>query len=345
MKVGNSLPLPLIPLLVAGAAAVSAAVAGKKGYDSFQNLKETKELAKLIESKYKSAYRNFETSRDETNTTFEDYGRLKLEILDGTMKQFIENFKQIKNVHFKGEAVTDEFVSNSEIEQFVLNIEKQVVKAGQVMTAGIASLAGGGLAAMGALGATTTFAAASTGTAIATLSGIAAQNATLAFLGGGSLAAGGLGIAGGTLVLGGIALAPALAIGSLIFAASTEKKLEEMYARKAEVDAEVQKLQSATNVMIQITRTTKSMQELAHSTNKLLLANISRMISIIEQKGNDFKNYFLEEQVTIHNNYKLAVIMRDILNTTILDEKGQLTPNLQSVVISEKQKISVIQGA
>lgn len=156
------MPLPLIPLIVAGAAAASAAVAGKKGYDSYQNMKETKELAEKLESMYKKAYKNFEKSRDETNKTFEDYGRLKLEILYGTMKQFVENFKQIKNVYFKGEAVTDEFVLNSEVEQFILNIEKQVVKARQVMTAGIASLAGGGLAAMGAVGATTTFAAAST---------------------------------------------------------------------------------------------------------------------------------------------------------------------------------------
>jgi hypothetical protein len=336
------MPLPLIPLIVAGAAAASAAVAGKKGYDSYQNMKETKELAEELESKYKKAYKQFETGRDETNITFENYGHFKLEVLDGTMKRFVENFKQIKYVNFNGEAVTDKFVSNSEVEHFVLNIEKQVVKAGQVMTAGIASLAGGGLAAMGAVGATTTFAAASTGTAIATLSGIAAQNATLAFLGGGSLAAGGLGIAGGTLVLGGIALAPALAIGSLIFASSTEKKLQEMYAKKAEVNTEVQKLKSATDVMSQITSTTKSMQELAQSTNKLLIANISKMVGIINQRGNDFRNYSKEEQVTIHNNYKLAVIMRDILNTTILNEKGELMPNLQSVITAEKQKISAI---
>ena len=336
------MPLPLIPLVVAGAAAASAAVAGKKGYDSYQNMKETKELAEELESKYKKAYKNFETSRDETNNTFENYGLLKLEILDGTMKEFVVNFKQIKHINFKGEAVTDNFVTNSEIEEFVLNIEKQVVKAGQVMTAGIASLAGGGLAAMGAVGATTTFAAASTGTAIATLSGIAAQNATLAFLGGGSLAAGGLGVAGGTLVLGGIALAPALAIGSLIFASSTEKKLEEMYAKKAEVNTEVQKLKSATDVMAQITRTTKSMQELAQSTNELFKTNIRKMVQIINVKGNDFRNYSTEEQAVIHNNYKLAVIMKNILNTTILNEQGELMPNLQSVITAEKQKVTAI---
>lgn len=338
------MPLPFIPFIVAGAAAASAAIAGKKGYDSYNNMQETKELAQQLESKYKKAYKNFESSRDATNEAFESYGLLKLEILNGSMKGFVDTFSQIKNVSFKGEAVTDNFVSSSDIDQFVLNIEKQVVKAGQVMTAGVASIAGGGLAAMGAVGATTTFAAASTGTAIASLSGIAAQNATLAFLGGGALSAGGLGIAGGTMVLGGIALAPALAIGSLIFASSTEKKLEEMYKKKAEVNSEVEKLRSASNVMAKIKSTTNNMYSLADSTNKLFLNKIDEMKVIIQQKGKDFRNYSTEEQTTIHNNYKLAIIMRDILNTTILDDRGQLMPNLQSVITAEKRKISTIKG-
>lgn len=334
------MPLPLIPLLVAGVAAASTAVAGKKGYDSYQNMKEMKELAEQLKSKYDRAYKAFEKSKDATNSTFEEYGEYKLEILNGTMKAFVHEFKKIKNINFTDQAVVDKLDTAQGVEKVIADINKQVVTAGQVITAGVASLAGGGLAAMGALGATTTFAAASTGTAIATLSGIAAQNATLAFLGGGSLAAGGLGVAGGTLVLGGIALAPALAIGSLIFAASTEKKLEEMYAKKAEVNTEVEKLRSASGVMDKIRTTTVSMQELAESTERLFKVNISKMATIINSKGVDFRDYSTEEQKTIHDNYKLAVIMRDILNTTILNEDGNLAPNIQTVITAQHQKLS-----
>lgn len=337
------MPLPLIPLIILGATAASTALAGKKGYDSVKNMKETKQLAEELGTSYNEVYEEFKRVRDETNEEFEEYGLLKLEILDGSMKWFVETFRQIKHVNFTDEAVTDEFVSNSEIEQFVLTIERQVVKAGQVLAAGVASLAGGGLAAMGALGATTTFAVASTGTAIAALSGIAAQNATLAFLGGGSLAAGGLGVAGGTLVLGGIALAPALAIGSLIFAASTENKLQEMYGKQAEVQAEIEKLHAATNAMEQITSTTASMRDLAKSTDQLLSATIHKMSEIIQSKGVDFCGYKMDEKTAIHNSYKLAVIMRDILNTTILDEQGELIPHIHSVITANKKKISTVQ--
>ena len=344
MKEGEFMPLPLIPLVVAGVTAASATLAGKKGYDSYKNMKETKDLAEWLESKYKRAFKHFESSRDKTNKTFEEYGLLKLQILDDTMKDFVSSFKQIKNVNFKGEVVTDTFVSNKNLELFVLDIEKQVVKAGQVMTAGVASIAGGGLAAMGALGATTTFAAASTGTAIASLSGIAAQNATLAFLGGGALSAGGLGIAGGTMVLGGIALAPALAIGSLIFASSTEKKLEEMYNKKTEVELEVQKLESTTAVMMKIRGTTNEMYKLTSSTKSLLEVKIKQMNNIIQEKGLNFECYNEDEQNIIYQNYKLAVVMKEILNTTILNDEGSLAPNILSFIKAEKLKLDEIRG-
>lgn len=333
---------PFIPLIVAGVVAASTGLAGKKGYDSYQNMQETKELAQSLESKYKRAFKKFEIGRDYTNNRFEKYGLLKLNILDDSMKEFVATFKQIKNMDFKGEAVTDQFLSDKEIERFVLDVEKQVINAGQVMKAGIASLAGGGLAAMGALGATTSFAAASTGTAIASLSGIAAKNATLAFLGGGALGAGGLGMSVGTLVLGGIAIAPTLAISSLIFASSTEKKLEDMYVQRAVVYTEVEKLKSATNVMTQISSTTEAMHDLADSTNKMFLVTINKMKKIINKNGKDFGKYSQEEKEIIYNNYKVAIIMRDILNTTILNDKGELMPNIQSIIKAEQLKVSAL---
>ncbi|MBD8036155.1 hypothetical protein H9635_05325 [Solibacillus sp. A46] len=336
------MPLPFIPLVIAGAVAASTAVASKKGYDSYKNMKETKELAEELHKKYTTAYDAFDSMKEQTNEQFEHYGKLKLDILNETMKHFIKSFKQIKHIEFKNESEIESLVNSADVDQLVVTIEKQVVKAGQVLTAGVASLAGGGLAAMGAVGATTTFAAASTGTAIASLSGIAAQNATLAFLGGGSLATGGLGIAGGTMVLGGIALAPALALGSLIFAATTEKKLEKMYEKKAEVNAEVQKLTSASAVLTRIEMATKNMYDLADGVKKVFDREIKSMDLILSEKGLDFRKYTKEDQQTIHKNYKLAVITRDILNISILTDKGDLVPNLQQVITTEKRKIQAL---
>ncbi|XKH50456.1 hypothetical protein LG275_12735 [Chryseomicrobium palamuruense] len=338
------MPLPLIPIIVAGASVVSTAIAAKKGTDSYRNMKETKEIAKDLEKAYSAAYEKFESQKVATNLSLEYCGELKLNILDTTMHQFVETFQQIKNVSFDGQAITEEFVADQDIEQLLVVMEKQVVEAGQVLKAGIASLASGGLAAMGALGATTTFAAASTGTTIATLSGIAAQNATLAFLGGGSLAAGGFGIAGGTMVLGGIALAPALAIGSLIFSASTEKKLNEMYERKAEVEVDIEKLKSATNAMQAIKKTTNSLMRLATKLQNLFDIKIVQMKNLIKHKGTDFSKYSFEEQQLIYINYKAAVVMKEILNTTLLDSEGTLIPSIKMKIKELKSSMKELEG-
>ncbi|KKB33906.1 hypothetical protein [Bacillus thermotolerans] len=209
------MPLPLIPLLVAGATVTSAAVAGKKGYESYQNMKKTQELTLQLEATYQTAYRQLERPRGHANQAADSL--LKLSLAGGPVK------KLVSSVNREGHAA---------------DVEKRVVGAGQVMTAGVASMAGGVIAALATLEATTTFASSSTGTPIASLSGAVAQNAALAYLGGGSLSDGGLGVSGGTMVLGGIAVASALAIGSFLFTSSTEKRLEDMRAKKAEVHKE-----------------------------------------------------------------------------------------------------------
>jgi len=184
------MPLPLIPFLVAGAAATSVAVAGKKGYDSYQNMQEIKEVSQDLESRYTESYENSESARKATNKAFDKYGRMKLFHLnndDGSIKRFINTFQLIKNIKFENNSDIEK-LNSTDVQETLKEIEKQVIKADQILKSGALSIGGGGVAAVGALGATKVFAAASTGTKIATLSGVAAKNATLAFLGGGTAA-------------------------------------------------------------------------------------------------------------------------------------------------------------
>jgi chemotaxis protein histidine kinase CheA len=332
--------LPLIPLIVAAATAASATVAAKKGYDSYQNIKEAKEIAEATERKYKKAFNSFEQARKRTNEMFESYGETKLTILNGTMKHFVKSFKKLKNVQFSDKTVIDSIGNVSNIDHFMKEVEKQTIHASQIAVSGISALAGGGLAAMGALGATTTFAAASTGTAIASLSGAAATNATLAFLGGGSLAAGGLGVAGGMVVLGGIALAPALAIGSVIFASSTEKKLEEIKKQRAEINVEIKKLDAARNVLNEIQTYTSKMQQLARNCNTLFKKYIDRMEKIISLSGTNYLKLSFEEQQVVYDTYQLAVVMKHLLDTSIINEDGAVSSLLDETIVKTEKYLS-----
>ena len=336
------MPLPFIPLIVAGAAAVSTAIAGKKGYDSYQNIKETKEIAEQTEKRYKSAFNNFESTRKQTNERFEKYGKVKLEVLNGSMSSFVKEFKKLKNVDFSNNTAIDSLDKVSDIDFFMREVEKQTVKAAQIMGSGVSAIAGGGLAAMGAMGAATTFGLASTGTAIASLSGVAATNATLAFFGGGSLAAGGLGMAGGMVVLGGIALAPALALGSIIFASSTEKKLEKMKTQRAEINVEIEKLNSAKNIMSEIGTYTVKVNQLAKNVDQLLSKYVGILAQIIDAKGNDYRSFQSNEKELTKHTYELAVVMKHLLDSSIIDEEGKLSKTLDETIQLTKKHISNI---
>lgn len=334
-----SMPLPFIPLVVAAGAAVATAVAGKKGHESYKNMKETKDIAESIEKRYKNSFNTFDKARQSTNTQFEKYGELKLNILNGTMKEFISEFKKLKNVDFTDKTTIDSLEDVSDSKRFMQEIEKQVIAASDLLKSGVSAIAGGGLAAFGALGAATTFGAASTGTAIASLSGVAATNATLAFLGGGSLAAGGLGMAGGMAVLGGIALAPALALGSVIFAASTKKKLEEMKIQREEVKVEIEKLNSATSVLQEIKAYTVKLSDLTTETNNLFGDYIATMSSIINEKGIDYRNFTDDEKLAIRYTTELAIILKKLLDTPVIDDNGERSKTLDDVLKNTEKSI------
>jgi cell division protein FtsB len=334
------MPLPLIPLVVAGAVAASTAIAGKKGYDSYQNIKETKDIAESTEKRYKAAFQAFEQTRKQTNEHFEQYGREKLEILNGSMADFVTEFKKLKHVDFSNHTAIDSLDKVKDIDLFMREVEKQTIQAAQIMSSGVSAIAGGGLAAMGAMGAATTFGLASTGTAIASLSGVAATNATLAFFGGGSLAAGGLGMAGGMVVLGGIALAPALALGSIIFASSTEKKLEQMKKQKAEVDVEIAKLHSAQAIMKEIGNYTMKVHELAKNVDELLAKYVGILTQVIEGRGTDYRSFHLHEKELTKHTYELVVVMKHLLDTPIIDEAGNISTALEETIQITQQHVA-----
>ena len=77
-------------------------------------------------------------------------------------------------------------------------------------------------------------------------------------------------MAGGAAVLGGIALA-CLALGSVIFAASTKKKLEEMKIKREEINVEIEKLKSAISILKEIQTYTVKLSDLTTETDNLLV--------------------------------------------------------------------------
>ena len=180
---------------------------------------------------YKAQAR-LENQQEDTKAAVEGLGRTKIEILSGSVNDFINNFKKIKNINLRETEGIKELKHLNMSQDDFSDLEASSFQASQVAVNGLSSVGAGALMAYGTYSAVGLLGVASTGTAIGGLSGVAATNATLAWLGGGALSAGGFGIAGGMAVLGGLVAGPALAIGGSIFASKAKTALNDAYSNR-----------------------------------------------------------------------------------------------------------------
>lgn len=314
-----------LPILFIGIAVATGAVGiGKSTMAGFDQYKASK-LNENSNERMEVAAKRLNDCRMQCEASLEALGYEKLNVINGTISDFLDSFSKIKNVDFSSSLGFDEinklaidkkeFKELGEIRQFAMSVTKGLA----------VGATGGALAAFGAYSAATTFATASTGTAISALSGAAASNATLAFFGGGSLAAGGMGVAGGTAVLGGLVAGPALMIMGIIVGAKAGKNLEEAKAGAAEATIYCEQMEVGTQQCIAIRRRTDMFYSLLALLDARFLPLLQQMKEIINTEGVDYSKYSPESKKTIAATASLAVSIKSILDTPLLTTEGNLT--------------------
>jgi len=325
------MPLPL--LIVSIIATTGYGV--KKGLDAKKDFDEAKELNKKAQEIYEKAQTKLESKKEDTNTALEFLGKIKVNIYEGSLKEFVDIFSQINNIDFKDNLQLG-LLPNLD-EQDMLDIKDTVVKMEEILGGGIAALGSGALAGIGALGGVSAFATASTGTAIASLSGAAATNATLAWLGGGSLAAGGFGMAGGMVVLGGLVTGPMLAVGGFIAAKKAEEAkytAKENYSKakiaKEEIDA-------ICTVLDGIFRQADEFSYILEKMDKYLIRQNNKIKGIIKDKGNNYLKYSTKEKKQLMIAFSIAETIKNLCDTPIIDEKGEITKESKKALEKAKE--------
>lgn len=274
--------------------------------------------------------------RKKCDVALNDLGEEKVFVLNGSIRAFVNNFSQLKNVDFVESAGLLE-LHKLHIDQKEFDELGEMSKFSYSLTQGAATGAmSGALAAFGAYSAATTFASASTGTAIATLSGAAAKSATLAWFGGGALSAGGAGVAGGTAVLGGIVAGPAFLVMGIILGAKAGKNLENAKANAAEAGEICEQLENGALQCIAIRRRTTMFYTLLARLDAYLLPLVYSMEHIIATEGTNYSQYLPESKKVIAAAASAAVSVKAILDTPILSDDGSLTR------VSEKAADSLI---
>lgn len=322
--------LPVIKVAIALGALGMAGV--KKILDAGLNLNKAKNVNKLATKILERDSSILIEAKQNSQFNLEELGKLKIEILDNSIQEFINIYEQLNNVDVQ------DSIGLQEINKFRLDKQsitelKEIGEFATSIAGGIASGAvGGAIAAFGAYGAAGWLASASTGTAIAALHGAAATNATLAFFGGGAIAAGGYGIAGGMVILGGIIAAPALAIMGIIVDAKANKEKDEAYINLAIAKKNAAELRAATSLCDAISLRCQMFYDVLDKLNKLFIPTIKKMSDTIINYGSDYSSFSIEEQNNIVASMSLAGAIKAVLDTPLLNKNGELTIDSENIL-------------
>lgn len=323
------MPLPLIPAIAAGIAAVSAATGVKKGLDAKRDMEKAKALNTTSEEIAKEAENFIAMAKDHTSNAIQELGEEKIRLLTTSINDFVIHFEKIKNINLKNSQGIDELKNFHPQSESFKQLKEASFEAKQIAINGLAAIGSGALLAygtystvMGGLGGL--LVTATTGTTLSSLAGAASTKATLAWLGGGALKVGGLGVAGGTAVLGGLVVGPALAIGGSIFASQAKTALNNAYGN---FDKAKTFKKQASNIGIALKAIYTRANQLTELLQKLdvhFVKQVAALVQIIELRGTNWQDYSRTEQEEIYKCVQLAQTIKIILDTSLLKQEGQL---------------------
>lgn len=92
------MPLPLIPVLIGGAALLAGGYGVKKGLDAKENFDRAKDISADAQRIYDEAVERLEEAREEAQASLEDLGRKKISIHKKFLLPFIETAQKIKRI-------------------------------------------------------------------------------------------------------------------------------------------------------------------------------------------------------------------------------------------------------
>lgn len=321
-----------LPLLFIGVIAATGAIGLGKGAKAAIDTKKAKKINEEATFAIANGKYHLDKARKFSKNSLNQLGRCKLNILESSVMDFVNNFSLLKNVEFKETPGVEE-LNNFKIDKQELEELKELGGFATSIMGGIASGAlGGAITAFGAYGAAGTLAAASTGTAIASLSGAAATNATLAFFGGGSLAAGGLGMAGGAMVLGGLVAGPALAIMGFIVGAKAAAEKNKAYENLATAKKCAKEMEIASEMCYAIGERSNMFRNALEKLNRYLVKYNLSMKEAISQHNADFNKFSNTQKKDIAAAVSVVKSIKTILDTPILTSEGTLTDSSERVL-------------
>ncbi|MDD6402359.1 MAG: NINE protein [Lachnospiraceae bacterium] len=318
-----------IPFLLAGLG-VAAGVIGASGHIS---AKETNEKAQRISEDAQDLYNRSKASLEEAQSNTESallrLGYSKKNVLDSSIKQFLQSYDKIKHINFK------ESVGINEISKFAIDNQEaiQLREMSNIYQSALSSGATG--AATGAV-----IALAASGS-LPLVTGVLSTAGTALVAGEVGVAAG---LAGSALSFG-AAMTPLAAIAAPVIlftgissSIKADENLEKARCMYAEAEAACEKMETAETLCRAIVRKADMFDGVLGELN-VMFAECARLLDgVVKKKTGLFNNKkvsssdFTEEELKlIAVTRALAGAVKSVIDTPILSKDGVLTNESENV--------------
>lgn len=328
-----------IPFLL-GALAVGAGVIGAGGHMA---AKETNEKAQLVSENaqdlYNSAKRSLEQAQNSTEKALLKLGYEKKNVLDSSMRVFLNSYEKVKNIELIESTGLDEISNFAIDQQGAIQLREMTDIYSSAIKSGATGAAAGAVVALAASGSLTMV----TG-------GLATAGSALLAGEVGAAA----GIAGSALSFG-AAMTPLAAVAAPVVlftgisaSMKADENLEKANAMYAEAEAASEKMKVSETLCGAITKRSDMFDELLVDLNSMFSECAGMMAGVIRKKeGRIFKKKltssdFNEEELKLFSvTRSLAGAVKSVIDTPILSQDGNIAYESEQTYEENVEKLPI----
>ena len=327
------MPLPLIPIVGGVLAAGGLAAMVKSHKDSSKAGDLNTEASNIIED----AKSSLSHARLKCKKALEDLGNEKLKVCRTSVKSFVELLDEIRSLKLR------KFVGLQELSNF--RIDAQTVADFRKLSCYASSkdLESQERLAFGAYGIFSAFWQTTTTDVPGVQDTGLVKKATLEWFDSGVVDAAGWGLAGGSLLFGPIVAFPGVIFQSVVMLLSSNKKLDNAYSNVEEA----KKVRQASDALVAacnaIAKRAVLFYKVLVKLDLTLVRTLDQLDYVIQTEGKNFAEYSFMAKQTVATAVSTVQEMKAILDTSLLDDKGNLTDESAKVAnfFSEKYLIEV----
>ncbi len=326
------MPLPLIPIAL-GVAATGATLIVKNIRDRHKTQNLNTEATGIIED----AKSSLSCVRLKCKKALEDLGNEKLKVCRTSVKSFVELLDEIRSLKLR------KFVGLQELSKFRIDVQAVADFRKLSCYASSKDLESKERLAFGAYGVFEAFWQTTTTDVPGAQEIGIVKKATLGWLDSGVITAGQFGLLGGCFVGGGV-LAPAAALGALIIeVARDSKRLDNAYSNVEEA----KKVRQASDALVAacnvIAKRAALFYKVLVKLDLTFVQTLDQLDYVIQTEGKNFAEYSPMAKQTVATALSTVQVMKAILDTSLLDDKGNLTDESAKLAnfVSEKYLIEV----